>query len=167
MEKLYALKQLLVESLRLLYDAEKMLCDSLPLLKAKAYSMNVKDFLDEEIKEKKKQHQRVEGVLAVLKENPEGVTSDVAQYLNNVRTDLIEQCNTPELSDMILVKLNRAITIYLMSLYQQSITYSVELGYDMITRILRRSLQREKDIDQRLQVLEAYYSKLCNEEVVP
>lgn len=167
MEKISAVKQRLVDSLRSLYNTEKMLCDTLPLLKTKAFAMNVKDFIDEAIKEKKKQHQRVEGVLALLKENPEGVADEVAQYLNNIRKELIEQCSTPELSDMILIKLNRAITIHLISIYQRTITCSLELGYDMATRILRRCLQREKEIDQRLHVLENYYTNLCNEEAVP
>ncbi|WP_276370803.1 DUF892 family protein [Chryseolinea sp. H1M3-3] len=139
----------LIKALRSLYDAELMFYNSLPELRALIHSPNVKDFIDEEIKEKKKQLQRLEGIFAVLNEKPEGGSNEV------VRTALKHQSINPELSQQIPIKLNRVVSSHLINAYQTAIIYAVQLKYEIVATILRRSLQREKDIGQRLETLEA------------
>ncbi len=152
MEESNTLSVSFLKALRALYGAELIFYKSLPELKALIHSGNAMDFIDEETKEKKKQLQRLEGIFAVLTEKPDGGNDEVVQY---IRTALKQQRVNPELSQEIFIKLNRVVSSHLVNAYQTAIIYAVQLKHEIATRILRRSLQREKDIGQRLEALEA------------
>jgi ferritin-like metal-binding protein YciE len=141
-----------IKALRSLYDAELIFYKRLPELKALTHSANDRDFIDGQIREKKKQLQRLEGIFAVLNQKPGGGNDEVVQYIT---TAFKQQPLHPELSQEILIKLNRVVSSHLINAYQSAIVYAVQLKHDVAMRILRRSFQREKEIARQLEALEA------------
>lgn len=154
MDKINSLKDMFLQLTRSMHDAEKVLNKTLPKMRARAVADDLKAFIDEEAEEKRSQQARLEGMFALLKESPEGVSDNVVRYLNNAKKALVEKYGNNELSDIMMIVLNRAMTIHLINTFQTAISCAINLGYGEITRILRRSLLAEKEIENKLRILE-------------
>jgi ferritin-like metal-binding protein YciE len=154
MDKIDSLKDMFLQLTRSIHDAEKVLNRTLPKMKAKAVAKDLKAFIDEGAEQKRDQQARLEGMFALLKESPEGVPDNIVQYLSDAKKELVEKCGNSELSDIMMIVLNRAITIHLINTYQTAISCARNLRNSEITRILKRSLLAEKGIEKKLRILE-------------
>lgn len=151
MDKSTTTKDLLLELVRSLHWAEKELYETLPKLKPKIITSDLKKFIEKETEEKKTQQDRLEIILALLKEEPSGISASVGRHLKNIQR---EQKNAGKISDSLMIILNHAITVYLINMHQKAICCSAALGYKEVTRILRRSLHTEMGMAEKLRSLE-------------
>ncbi|ELR71611.1 hypothetical protein C900_02419 [Fulvivirga imtechensis AK7] len=154
MEKLPHTKVLLLELIHSMHGAEKELCETLPKLKDSVLALDLREFIEKEAAEKKKQQGQLEIVFALLREEPSRIYDDVVHYLSQAKDHLTEKYGRNEVSDSLMIVFNHAISIYLINMHQKAISYSSVLGYNEITRILKRSLHVEMEMKEKLRMLE-------------
>lgn len=101
-----------------------------------------------------RQKERFEIIFAFLKEVPAGPPSDVVQYMTRVWSAVQDKYGGSEISDSMMIMLNHALSLYLIHMHQKAIHYSDELGYSAVSRILKRSMQTERELAERLKEFE-------------
>ncbi|MBL6448851.1 DUF892 family protein [Fulvivirga sp. 29W222] len=154
MKKITNMKDMMLQQIRSLYDADRTIYKSLPLLKEKAYSNDLKELIDEEIEEKLRQQHRMEIIFTILKEDTEGQIDDVMRCMTKSQRKLTNQCTETELSDTMMIITGRAMATHQINGYQTAITCAVSAGCPDITRLLRRALREEKGMEKKLGLLE-------------
>lgn len=154
MKKITNMKDVMLQQIRSLYDADRTIYNSLPLLREKAFSQELKEFIDEEIEEKLRQQHRMEIIFTILKEDTEGQIDDVMRCMAKSQKRLTSQCTGSELSDTMMIITGRAMATHQINGYQTAVTCAVSVGYPDITRLLRRALREEKGIEKKLGLLE-------------
>lgn len=162
MDKLSTLEDVLLHLLCTMYDAEKVLNITLPEMQEKVIAADLKEFMQLECEEKKSQLERLEAIFALLKKEPECISNDQIRYMNGNRKEIAGKCgDNKELSDAIMITLNRAMTIHLITTYETAVSCSMPLAFPEVTHILRRSLFKEKDMENKLRMLEETHSQLA------
>jgi ferritin-like metal-binding protein YciE len=154
MDRINPSNDMFIQLIRSIHDAEKVLNVVLRKVKARAVAEHLKSLIDEVAEEKRSQQARLEGLFAIMGESPEGVADNVVRYLCGVKRNLLEECGDYELSDTIVIALNRAMTIHLIDSYRTTISWAINLGNPEIIRILRRSLLAETTIESKFGMME-------------
>lgn len=167
MEDITTMKGLLTYFLRLIYDAEKELSETLPKIKAEVAANDLKEFFSLETEEKKKQQMRIEMLLTLLKAEPSTTCSDdMVKYLASTKSKLGEKHGNSDISDHMMVTLNHALINYIVNIHEEAIKWSKRLGYHEITRMLKRSIQEERELTVKLCAMEKSHAlcehKSCN-----
>lgn len=154
MKKIANMRDMMLQQIRTLYDADKVIYESLPQLKEKASAPDLREFIDEEIEEKLRQRHRMEIIFSILKEETEGEYDGVMRSMAKHQKQLTNQCVDSDLSDTMMIITGRAMATHQINGYQTAVTCAVCVGYPDITRLLRRALREEKGIEKRLGLLE-------------
>ena len=160
MTAINSLRDMMLQQIRSLYDADLIIFESLPRLKAKAKSTDLKEFLDLETDEKIRQRHRMEMIFSILKENSEGETDEITRCMAMAQKSLIDRCLQNDLSDTMMIILGRAITTHQINSYQTAVSCAVGLGISQIARLLRRGLREEKGMEKQLGLLEETHLKI-------
>lgn len=156
---IHNLKDMMLQQIRSLYDADHVILESLPHLKDKAQSKELKEFLELEIEEKVRQQHRMEMIFSILKENLRGESDEVMRCMTLVQRNLIERCLINGISDTMIIILARSNVAHQVNGYQTAVSCAVALGYSEIARLLRRGLREEKGIEKHLGLLEEVHVK--------
>ncbi len=115
-------KELILQEVRLLYRNEKDLSFLLNCLKRQSFEESNGSFLKQKLEENKSQCERLEGILAVLHEEP---------VFNSDET--------------LLNVLDRALSFVPVEKYQKAIYTAEALGYPVIARLLKRAYFKKKE----------------------
>ncbi|MBL6448745.1 DUF892 family protein [Fulvivirga sp. 29W222] len=155
MEDITTIKELLAYFLRLIYVTEKELSETLPKIKDELTAPDLKEFFGTESEGKQKQQMRFEMLLRLLNEDPSSTSSnDIVKYLVSTQRKLKEKHGSSDTADHIIVTLYYALINYTINIHEEAIKCSTSLGYDIITRMLKRSIQKEGKLTEKLRILE-------------
>lgn len=153
------MRELVAYYLRLIYEAERELSQTLPKIKNEINSPALKEFISAEVDEKKKQQMRLEMLFVLLKEEPSATCSDdIVKYLISTNSVLREKYGSNDASDHMTITLYQALINYIVNIHKEAIKCSDALGYDVISRMLKRSLEEERKLSQKLEYLEKAYA---------
>ena len=153
MEKIRNLRDLLVEQLRDLYNAEKqqmyVLEEWSQQVTARELRLAIKNHLDET----ENQIAKIDEIFDKLNESPYGEICEPLKGMIKETNNLIERSADPEVLDAGLITSIQHIKHYEIAGYGGACTYAENLGYNEIKEMLHNILEDVKSFDKQLTIL--------------
>ena len=148
--KLNNLRDLYVEQLRDLYDAEKQLTKALPKMAKAATSPKLKEAFQNHLRETEGHVKRLEQVFGTLDMAPRGKKCKAMQGLVEEGSEMMEENAEPEVMDAGLIAAAQRVEHYEMAGYGTVRTYAQTLGEKQAATLLQQTLDEEKHADELL-----------------
>lgn len=145
---------IILQQVRKLYHANNLIYKSLPRLKKKATSADLRKSYEIEIEERLRQQHRIEIIFNILKESTEGNMDDVISAMSHSQKKLAEKSIKNGHTDKMMIITSHAMSTSLAEGYESTINSAVGIINPDITRLLRRALREERAIEKRLSLLE-------------
>ncbi len=151
--KLESLRDLLVEQLQDLYDAEQRITKALPKMAKAATSPALKAAFEKHLRETEGQVKRLEQVFEALGETAKTKTCKAMQGLIAEGEETMSENAEPEVLDAALIAAAQRVEHYEMAGYGTVRSYAKLLKEDAIVGLLEQTLQEEKATDEALTTL--------------
>jgi ferritin-like metal-binding protein YciE len=151
--KLESLRDLLVEQLQDLYDAENRITKALPKMAKAATSPALKAAFEKHLRETEGQVKRLEQVFEALGETAKTKTCKAMQGLIAEGEETMSENAEPEVLDAALIASAQRVEHYEMAGYGTVRSYAKLLKEDTIVRLLEQTLEEEKATDEALTAL--------------
>ena len=145
-----SLKELYVDELRDLYDAEQQITKALPKMVDAASSDELQSALNEHLEITKQQAQRLEQIFENLGEKAKGKKCKGMEGLIKEGSEVIEENEDDQVRDAAIISAAQKVEHYEMAGYGTVRTYASLLGEDDAADLLQQTLDEEKDADDRL-----------------
>jgi ferritin-like metal-binding protein YciE len=144
------LKELYVEELRDIYDAENQLLKALPEMAKAATSEELRSGFEEHLEQTKEHVRRVEQVLNELGEKAKGKKCKGMQGLVAEGKEIIEEDFEDQVKDAALISAAQRVEHYEIAAYGTVRTFAEILGEQDAVSLLEKTLQEEKETDEKL-----------------
>ncbi len=148
--KLETLKDLYLEQLRDVYNAEKQLVEALPEMVEKASHSELKEAFESHLEETRTHVERLEGIFASLAESAQGEKCEAMEGLIEEAQELLEKEAEADVLDAGLISSAQRVEHYEIAAYGTLATYAETLGRSEDHDILGETLSEEKEADQKL-----------------
>jgi ferritin-like metal-binding protein YciE len=148
--KMESLKDLYLEQLRDLFDAETQLIAALPKMAEAAHSADLKNAFNQHLRQTREHVTRLERLFSALGERPEGQTCQGMKGLLKEGEEMIKAKGEPEVIDAGLIAAAQRVDHYEIAGYGTVRTYAEILGADEALRLLEKTLQEEEETDDKL-----------------
>lgn len=146
-----ALKELYVDELRDIYDAEEQLTKALPKMAKAATSDELRSGFEEHLEQTKGHVQRLEQIFENLGEKPKGKKCKGMQGLIAEGKEMMEDEDLEgEVLDAGLISAAQRVEHYEIAAYGCVRTYANLLGETDAASLLEETLEEEKETDQKL-----------------
>lgn len=145
-----SLRELYVEELKDLYSAETQMIKALPKMAKAATSPDLKAGFEEHLQQTREHVTRLQTILEALDENPKGKTCKGMEGLVKEGAELIEEDPGPEELDAGLISAAQRVEHYEIAGYGCVATYAKLLGEEQAEKLLRQTLDEEKETDRKL-----------------
>jgi ferritin-like metal-binding protein YciE len=143
------LKELYIDELKDLYNAENQLLKALPKMAKAATSEDLSAGFEEHLEQTKGHVQRLEDIFKQLGESPKGKKCKGMEGLIEEGAEAIEEYDG-ELLDAALIGAAQRVEHYEMVGYGTVIAFAEELGETEHVEILNETLEEEKQTDEKL-----------------
>ncbi len=150
MAQLDNLKDLLVEQLEDLYDAENQLTKALPKMSQAASSPDLKNAFNTHLTETQGHVKRLEQVFQTLGEKKQAKTCKAMQGLIAEGDEVIKEKGAPEVKDAALIAAAQRVEHYEMAGYGSVRTFAQTLGLTDVANTLQQTLNEEGNADKKL-----------------
>lgn len=144
------LKELYVEELRDIYDAEKQLIKALPKMAEAAASEELRNGFEEHLEQTKGHAERLEQIFNELGEKPTGKKCKGMQGLVSEGSEIIDEDLEGEVKDAGLISAAQRVEHYEIAAYGTVRTYATLLGEQNAATLLEKTLAEEKETDRKL-----------------
>jgi ferritin-like metal-binding protein YciE len=144
------LRQLYVEELRDIYDAEKQLIKALPKMAEAATSEELRSGFEEHLEQTKGHAERLEQIFNELGEKATGKKCKGMQGLVSEGSEVIDEDFEGEVKDAGLISAAQRVEHYEIAAYGTVRTYATLLGEENAVTLLEKTLAEEKETDQKL-----------------
>jgi ferritin-like metal-binding protein YciE len=149
--KANSLRELLVEELKDLYDAENQLIKALPKMAEAASSEDLRVAIEEHLEKTEQQAERLKQVFSQLDESPKAQKCKGMEGLIKEGSDIIkEEDMDPEVKDAAIISAAQRVEHYEIAGYGCVKTWASLLGEDEVASLLEQTLEEEKEADQTL-----------------
>jgi ferritin-like metal-binding protein YciE len=146
-----ALKGLFLEELRDIYSAEQQLTKALPKMARAANSDDLRSGFEHHLEQTKQHVERLEQVFQELGEKPTGKKCKGMQGLIQEGDEMIKEDELEEEArDAGLISAAQRVEHYEIAAYGSVRTYANLLGDQNAVSLLEKTLQEEKETDQKL-----------------
>jgi ferritin-like metal-binding protein YciE len=145
-----SLKELYVEELRDIYDAESQLAKALPEMAKAATSEELQSGFEEHLEQTKEHVRRLEKVLNDLGEKAKGKKCKGMQGLVTEGKEIIEEDFEDDVKDAALISAAQRVEHYEIAAYGTVRTYAEILGEQNAVSLLEKTLNEEKETDEKL-----------------
>jgi ferritin-like metal-binding protein YciE len=145
-----SLKDLFVEQLRDLYDAEHQISRALPKMANAASSTELKDAFNMHLDQTRTQIQRLERIFSDLGMAPQGENCEAMQGIIKEGDQVINAQGDPNVKDAALITAAQRVEHYEIAGYGSVRTYAKELGYNDAADLLQKTLDEEGKTDSML-----------------
>lgn len=147
------MKELLIEELRDIYNAEKQLTKALPKLARAAQNEALKTAFQDHLQETQGQIERLEQVFEKLDTRARGKLCHAMEGLVEEAKDIMEEGLSPELLDAALIAAAQKVEHYEIASYGTVHAYAEALGEREVADLLKQTLEEEKATDEKLNKL--------------
>jgi ferritin-like metal-binding protein YciE len=144
-----ALKELYIDELRDIYNAENQLTKALPEMAKAATSEELRAGFEEHLKQTKGHVERLEQIFRELGEKPAGKKCKGMEGLVEEGKEMIDE-QEGETLDAGLISSAQRVEHYEIAAYGCVRTYANILGEDEAAELLEQTLREEKETDQKL-----------------
>jgi ferritin-like metal-binding protein YciE len=148
--KMESLKDLYLEQLRDLHDAETQLIEALPKMAGAANNANLKNAFNQHLRQTREHVTRLERIFSALGEKPEGQTCHGMKGLIKEGQEMIKAKGDPDVIDAGLIAAAQRVEHYEIAGYGTVRTYAEMLGAEEAMRLLEKTLQDEEETDDKL-----------------
>jgi len=157
--KLNSLQELYVEQLKDLYDAEQQITKALPKLIDAATSSDLKEGLTEHLEVTQEHVTRLEQIFETLGEKAKAEKCKGIKGIIDEGDDLVGSIKDGDIRDAAIIASAQRVEHYEMAGYGTARTYAKLLDQDDAGQLLQKTLDEEKDADQKLTTLAAAINK--------
>jgi ferritin-like metal-binding protein YciE len=145
-----SLRELYVEQLRDLYDAENQLIKALPKMAKASSSDELRQSIEEHLEQTRGQAERLEQIFEQLVEKPKGKKCKAIQGLIEEGKETLEEDMEEDTKDAAIIAAAQRVEHYEISGYGTARTYANLLGESEAAELLEETLNEEKETDQKL-----------------
>jgi len=153
MAKLETLRDLYIEELRDLYNAETQITKALPKMAKAATSPELKTAFETHLKETEGQIERLETIFEALGKSPKGKTCAAMKGLVEEGSELMSEDADPTVLDAGLIAAAQRVEHYEMAGYGTVRTFAKLLGETKAAKLLQETLDEEGATDKKLSAL--------------
>lgn len=144
------LKELYIEELRDIYNAEQQLVKALPKLAKASSSDELRSGFEEHLEQTKGHVKRLEQIFSALDEKPTGKKCKGMEGLIEEGSEMMDEDLEDEAMDAGLISAAQRVEHYEIAAYGCVRTYANLLGEDEAASLLEETLKEEKETDQKL-----------------
>jgi ferritin-like metal-binding protein YciE len=148
--KLETLKDLYIEELRDIYDAENQILKALPKMTKAASSESLREAFQEHEDVTRGQVDRLEQIFDRLGSRAKGKKCKAMEGLVEEAKELMDEDAAEDVLDAGLIAAAQRVEHYEMAVYGTLRTYAEQLGFDEDAELLQETLEEEKEADQKL-----------------
>ncbi len=148
--KMESLKDLYLEQLRDLYDAETQILDALPKMAESANSPDLKSGFNQHLRQTRDHVARLERIFDTLGEKASGQTCHGMKGLLKEGVEMVKAKGDPEVHDAGLIAAAQRVEHYEIAAYGTVRTYAEMLGQSDAVVNLNKTLEEEKETDRKL-----------------
>ncbi len=145
-----SLKELYAEELRDIYDAENQLVKALPEIAKAATSEELRSGFEDHLEQTKEHVRRLEQVLNEMGEKAKGKKCKGMQGLVSEGKEIIDEDFEDDVRDAALISAAQRVEHYEIAAYGTVRTYAEILGEQNAVSLLEKTLEEEKETDQKL-----------------
>jgi ferritin-like metal-binding protein YciE len=148
--KLDSLRDLLLEELRDLYNAETQLLDALPKMAEAANSNELKSAFNHHLEETRQHVSRLERIFQEIGEKSSGETCEAMKGLIKEGEILVKAEGDPDVRDAGLIGAAQRVEHYEMAGYGTARSLARRLGESQMAEVLQQTLNEEAEADKKL-----------------
>jgi ferritin-like metal-binding protein YciE len=148
-----SLQDLFIDELKDLFSAENQILKALPKMIKKATSKELKRGFESHLEQTKTHVARLEKICKQLGKSPKGKKCKGMEGVIGDGKELMEEDADPEVMDAGLIGAAQHVEHYEIAGYGCVRTYAELLGRDDFARLLQKTLDEEKETDERLSAL--------------
>ncbi|HEY4739048.1 MAG TPA: ferritin-like domain-containing protein [Candidatus Acidoferrales bacterium] len=145
-----SLKELYIDELKDLYNAENQLVKALPKMAKAAESDELRKGFEEHLEQTRGHVSRLETIFKGLDESPKGKKCKGMEGLIEEGSEMISEHDESEMRDAGLISAAQRVEHYEIAGYGCVKTYASLLGFDDAVKLLEQTLEEEKETDQKL-----------------
>lgn len=145
-----SLQDLMLETLKDMYHAEKQILRSLPKMAKAAHSDELRQALEHHREETEHQIERLEKVFEMMNKPARGKTCEAVQGLIEEGKEIMEEFGDSEALDAGLVAAGQSIEHYEIARYGTLRTWARQLGMNDAAELFEATLAEEKKADELL-----------------
>jgi ferritin-like metal-binding protein YciE len=153
MSTVNSLKELLVEELRDLLDAEKQLTKALPKMAKAASNEELKEGFEMHLEETKTHVERLKEAFELLGETARGKTCAAMKGLIEEGSEAIDQEGPDNLRDAKLIGAAQRVEHYEIAAYGTARAFAETIGETAVVDLLQQTLDEEGETDKKLTAL--------------
>jgi ferritin-like metal-binding protein YciE len=158
------LKYLYTDELKDLYNAENQLIKALPKMAKAASSDGLRQGFEKHLEQTKVHAQRLEKIFQAMGESPKGKTCKAMQGLVEEGAEVMEEDFEGSVMDAALIGAAQRVEHYEIAAYGTVCAFAKELGEKEHVSLLTKTLQEEKETDQKLSELSQEINAQANRE---
>ena len=144
------LDDLFVHTLQDIYYSEQQITKSLPKMISKASDPQLKQGLEQHLRETENQIERLEQVFQMHGQPVKGTTCDAMDGILEEADDILGVANDNEVIDAAIIASAQAVEHYEMTRYGTLVAFAKELGRQDCAAVLQQTLDEEKATDRKL-----------------
>ena len=145
-----ALKELYIDELKDIYNAENQLVKALPKMAKAANSEELRTGFREHLEQTRGHVQRLEQIFKELGEKPSGKKCKGMEGLVAEGQEMMGEDFEDDVMDAALISAAQRVEHYEIAAYGTVRTYAELLGEDTAVQLLEQTLEEEKETDQKL-----------------
>src|ERR1700737_4916525 len=157
------LKELYIDELRDLYNAENQLVKALPKMAKAASSDELRQGFEEHLEHTKGHIQRLEKIFQALGESPKGKKCKGMEGLIEEGSEAMEEDYEGNVKDAALIGAAQRVEHYEIAGYGTVRSMAETLGESNHVSLLEETLEEEKETDEKLSELAAQINTTANE----
>jgi ferritin-like metal-binding protein YciE len=157
------LKELYIDELKDLYNAENQLIKALPKMAKAASSGELRQGFQEHLEQTKGHVQRLERVFQTLGESPKGKKCKGMEGLVEEGADVMKEDFEGSLMDAALIGAAQRVEHYEIAAYGTVCAFAEELGDTEQASLLNETLEEERETDEKLTKLAEEINAQANE----
>lgn len=145
-----ALKELYLDELKDLYDAENQLIKALPKMAKAATSQDLRSGFENHLEQTKGHAKRLEEIFKALGEKAKGKKCAGMEGLIEEGKEIMEEDFDEDVMDAALISAAQRVEHYEIAAYGTVRTYAEILGDNQAVQLLEETLSEEKETDEKL-----------------
>lgn len=148
--KMQTLKDLYIDELKDVYDAENQLLKALPKMAKAADNEELRAAFEQHLDQTQTQIERLEQVFEELGEKAKGVKCEAMKGLLEEAKSMMEDAEDADVRDAAMICAAQKVEHYEIATYGTLRTYAELLGFDEQAELLQETLDEEKETDENL-----------------
>ena len=157
------LRELYIDELKDIYNAETQLVKALPKMAKAATSQELRQGFEEHLEQTKGHVQRLEQIFEKLEKSPKGKKCKGMEGLVEEGSEVMGEDFEGSLMDAALIGAAQRVEHYEIAAYGTVCAFAEELGEDEHAELLKETLEEEKETDEKLTKLAEQINAEANE----